>query len=95
MSRPLRIAYPNAWYHVMNRGRRAEKIFSDKLDYKAFVELLQETSEDWNVRIAAYCLMPNHYHMLIQTPDARLGSSLLLTHIVYCDSHNPCHALSE
>ncbi len=49
MSRPLRIAYPNAWNHVMNRGRRAEKIFSDKLDYKAFVELLQETSEDWNV----------------------------------------------
>ena len=50
MSRPLRIAYPNAWYHVMNRGHRAEKIFLDNLDYKAFVELLQETSEDWNVR---------------------------------------------
>ncbi len=45
MSRPLRIAYPNAWYHVMNRGRRAEKIFSDKLDYEVFVELLQETSK--------------------------------------------------
>ncbi|RLB96762.1 MAG: transposase, partial [Deltaproteobacteria bacterium] len=110
----------------MNRGRRAEKIFSDKLDYKAFVELLLETSEDWNIRIAAYCLMPNHYHMLIQTPDANIsramrhvngvytqrfnsrhhydgqlfrgryksilvnewGSSLLLTHIVFCDDHN-------
>jgi hypothetical protein len=40
MYRPLRIVYPGAWYHVMNRGRRAENIFLDKLDYKVFVELL-------------------------------------------------------
>ena len=42
MSRPLRIQYPGAWYHVMNRGRRAEKIFSDEEDYTMFVELLSE-----------------------------------------------------
>ena len=58
MSRPLRIEYPDAWYHVMNRGRRLESIFSDEEDYKLFIELLQETSEMWNIRIAAYCLMP-------------------------------------
>ncbi len=62
MSRPLRIEYPDAWYHVMNRGRRAEDIFSDEQDYVMFTELLKETSEMWNIRIAAFCLMPNHYH---------------------------------
>ncbi len=43
MSRPLRIQYPNAWYHVMNRGRRAEIIFRGKKDYFAFIDLLKET----------------------------------------------------
>jgi len=58
MSRPIKIAYSKAWYHVMNRGRRAENIFLEKFDYKMFVALLQETSEAWNIRIAAFCLMP-------------------------------------
>ena len=53
MPRPLRIEYPDAWYHVMNRGRRAEDIFSDEQDYVMFTELLKETSEMWNIRIAA------------------------------------------
>ena len=48
MSRPLRIEYPDAWYHVMNRGRRMEAIFSNEEDYKRFTELLKETSEMWN-----------------------------------------------
>ncbi len=54
----LRIQYPDAWYHVMNRGRRGEEIFTGKNDY--------------NVKIAAYCLMSNHYHLLVQTPDANM-----------------------
>ena len=45
MSRPLRIEYPNAWYHVMNRGRRGEEIFHDKHDYHMFINLLVETTE--------------------------------------------------
>ncbi|RLD70530.1 MAG: transposase, partial [Bacteroidetes bacterium] len=44
----------------MNRGRRSEKIFLDKKDHTSFVNLLQETTDAWNVRISAYCLMPNH-----------------------------------
>ncbi len=67
MARPLRIEYPGAWYHVMNRGRRAEEIFIDKSDYELFVDLLQEAAEMWNIRVAAYCLMPNHYHLLVHT----------------------------
>jgi len=73
MSRPLRIQYPDAWYHVMNRGRRAESVFLDKQDYSMFIELLKEVVDMYKVRVAAYCLMPNHYHLLIQTPGGDLA----------------------
>ncbi len=49
MSRPLRIQYPDAWYHVKNRGRQGEKVFEGKNDYNAFIELLKELVEDYNV----------------------------------------------
>ncbi len=57
MSRPLRIEYPDAWYHVMNQGRRGEDIFSADGDYDLFVQLLRESAQSWNVRVAAFCLM--------------------------------------
>ena len=56
MSRPLRIEYPDAWYHVMNRGRRRESIFQEKDDYLVFIELLKEIVDMWNLRVGAYCL---------------------------------------
>ncbi len=93
MSRPIRIAYPNAWYHVMNRGRRAENIFLEKLDYKMFVILLQETSEMWNIRIAAYCLMPNHYHLLVHTPEANISRAMRHVNGVYTQRFNSRHHL--
>jgi REP-associated tyrosine transposase len=95
MSRPIRIAYPDAWYHVMNRGRRAEDIYLDKLDYKAFVELLQEAIEAWNIRIAAYCLMPNHYHMLVQTPDGNISRAMRHINGVYTQRFNSRHHLGK
>jgi chromosomal replication initiation ATPase DnaA len=70
MSRPLRIQYPNAWYHVMNRGRRGETVFQSKDDYHRFIDILHEAIELFSLRISAYCLMTNHYHLLVQTPDA-------------------------
>ena len=60
MSRPLRIQYPGAWYHVMNRGRRGDPIFTGAQDYDAFVDILKASVKLWNVNIAAYCLMSNH-----------------------------------
>ena len=62
MVRPLRIEYPGAWYHVMNRGRRGEQVFLEEADYNSFLELLLESVELWNLRIAAYGQMPNYYH---------------------------------
>jgi len=64
MSRPLRIEYPYAWYHVMNRGRRYDAIFEDKNDYSAFIELLQDAIDIFHIKVAAFCLMQNHYHLL-------------------------------
>ena len=49
MSRPLRIQYPDAWYHVMNRGRCGENIFTKKEDYVSFIDLLRELDEVFNV----------------------------------------------
>ena len=72
MTRPLRIQYPDAWYHVMNRGRNRVQIFCSREDYTAFIELLKDASSLWKARIAAFCLMSNHYHLLVQTPEANL-----------------------
>lgn len=73
MARPLRIQYPDAWYHVMNRGRRGEPVFPDDAARKGFIRLLRETGEMWHMRVSAYCLMGNHYHLLVQTPRANLS----------------------
>jgi len=91
MARPLRIEYPGAWYHVMNRGRRAEKIFRDKQDYLNFIELLEDTCTMWNLRVAAYCLMANHYHLLVQTPDANIARSMRHINGVYTQQFNRRH----
>ncbi len=61
MARPLRIEYPGAWYHVMNRGSRRERTFLDDAD---FVDLLKATSEMFHMGLTAYGLMSNHYYLL-------------------------------
>jgi len=58
MSRPLRIEYPGAWYHVMNRGRRGNDIFLYRKDSLAFVDLLRQSADRWNVKLAACYTIP-------------------------------------
>ena len=91
MSRPLRIEYPDAWYHVMNRGRHGEPVFRKQDDYHIFIELLKETVDMWNLRVGAYCLIPNHYHLLIQTPDANLSRCMRHLNGVYTQRFNRNH----
>lgn len=91
MSRPLRIQYPDAWYHVMNRGRRGEKIFGGKKDYETFIELLKDVVDDYKVNIAAYCLMTNHYHLLIHTPEGNISRSMRHLNGVYTQRYNRSH----
>jgi len=88
MTRPLRIEYQNAWYHVMNRGRRGENIFLEEMDYGFFLDILKEAVELWKVDICAYCLMPNHYHLLIRTPDANLSRCMRHINGVYTQRFN-------
>ena len=72
----------------MNRGRRAESIFSDKQDYLMFIDLLIEISEMWKVNVVAYCLMPNHYHILLQTPDGNISRCMRHLNGVYTQRYN-------
>lgn len=91
MSRPLRIEYPGAWYHVMNRGRRSEAIFSNHKDYEMFIALLQDATELWGVKVSAYCLMGNHYHILLQTPLGNLSRFMRHLNGVYTQRYNSTH----
>jgi REP element-mobilizing transposase RayT len=94
MSRPLRIQYPNAWYHVMNRGRRWESVFESKDDYQLFLDILHEAIELFSLRISAYCLMTNHYyHLLVQTPDGNLSRCMRHINGVYTQRFNATHGL--
>ena len=72
MARPLRIEYPGAYYHVMNRGLARSNMFLDD-NRQRFLGLIGETSKLWKVEVYAYCLMANHYHLLVQTPGDRLS----------------------
>jgi putative transposase len=91
MTRPLRIQYPDAWYHVMNRGRSKVQIFCSREDYSAFIEILKEASSLWKVRVAAYCLMSNHYHLLVQTPEANLSRYMRHINGIYTQYFNRTH----
>lgn len=91
MSRPLRIEYTGAWYHVMNRGRRREDIFEDDGDYRLFLDVLRDTAKMWNLNVSAYCLMSNHYHLLVQTPDGNLARCMRHLNGVYTQRYNRKH----
>ncbi len=73
MPRPSRMIYEEAFYHVFNRGVNKMPIFFDELDNKIFIKILRHEALEMNVRVFAYCLMPNHYHLFIQTKNANLN----------------------
>lgn len=66
MARPLRIHAPGEFYHVMSRGNAKQNIFRNGGDYKRYLQLLEHTTERFNVGCAAYCLMRNHVHLLLR-----------------------------
>ena len=73
MSRPLRIEYQGAMYHVMNCGNQRQYVFRKKADYATFLEKLEYFSGLFNVDIYCYSLMNNHFHLLLRTKRANLG----------------------
>ncbi len=91
MPRPLRIEYENAYYHVMNRGRRQEDIFHSEEYFQYFLLTLEEAHQRFGLQILCYCLMSNHYHLLVKTPEANLGRAMRHINGVYTQRHNRLH----
>jgi putative transposase len=91
MARPLRIQFPGAYYHVTCRGNERRKIFIDRTDHAIFYERLTRSLEIHNVCLLSYVLMPNHFHLLITTPDANLSEFMRHLNISYTASFNRRH----
>ena len=72
MPRKIRVEYPGAVYHVMSRGDRREDVFLDDVDRQDFLKTLAEACQKTGWQIHAYCLMRNHFHMVVETPEANL-----------------------
>ena len=88
MVRALRIEYEHAFYHVMNRGKGQQDIFCGDGYFQAFLDTVVEASERFNAIIHCYCLMNNHYHLLIETPIANLGRVMRHINGVYTQRYN-------
>jgi len=88
MSRPLRIEFPGAVYHITSRGDRREQIFEDDADRRSFLEILDRALTRFEANCLAFCLMGNHYHLVLCTRQANL--SRLMRHVngVYTQAYN-------
>jgi REP element-mobilizing transposase RayT len=91
MSRPLRIEYAHAFYHITSRGNARGKIFLNEKDYKTFLTIFSDAIKRYNWICYSYCLMPNHYHLLIETPDANLSQGMRQLNGVYTQKFNYFH----
>ena len=91
MARPLRVNVADGWYHCMHRGLERRTIFADPGDCQHFLDLLGETVERYRVRIHAYCLLGNHYHAIVQTPDANLSQAMQWLGLSYSSWFNARH----
>ena len=88
MSRPQRIEYANAYYHVMNRGAGRRRIFNNDQERAHFLTIISDAHIQFNIGIHSYCLMPNHYHLLIKTPSSNLGRAMRHINGVYTQRYN-------
>src|SRR5690625_673373 len=94
MARPLRIEFDGALYHVTTRGDRREAIYEDNKDREDFLEVLAEVVERFNWLCHAYCLMGNHYHLVVETPDGNLSRGMRQLNGVYTQATNRRHRRS-
>lgn len=76
MARPLRIEFAGALYHITSRGNERKAIYFDDADFEKFLSILGKVCERYNWVVYAYCLMGNHYHLLLETPEANLSMGM-------------------
>ena len=93
MPRQLRIEYPGAMYHLMSRGDRRERIFLDDVDRQDFIKTLAEACQKTGWQVHAYCLMSNHYHLVIETPEPNLVAGMAWLQSTYTIRLNHRHKL--
>jgi REP element-mobilizing transposase RayT len=93
MPRALRIEYPGAIYHVMNRGDHREPIFGDDFDRRRFLTTLGEACEKTQWQVHVYCLMLNHFHLVVETPEANLVAGMRWFLSTYTARFNRRHKL--
>jgi putative transposase len=91
MARPLRIEFPGALYHVTSRGNARAAIFDSDADRFLFLTILSKTVKRFNWICHAYCLMDNHYHLMIETPDGNLSAGMRQLNGVYTQAINRSH----
>lgn len=91
MARALRIEYPNAVYHITSRGNAKSKIFLDDQDRENFLTVLGFVVKRYNWLCYTYCLMDNHYHLIIETPEANLSRGMRQINGIYTQKYNLWH----
>jgi REP element-mobilizing transposase RayT len=91
MARPLRLQFPGGIYHVTARGNDRQAIFEDDADCSRFLIVLASVVARYHVRCHAYCLMGNHYHLLLETPDGNLSGAMRQLNGVYTQRFNRRH----
>ena len=91
MARPLRLEFAHALYHVTSRGDRREAIYHNDADRQAWLSVLAQVCKRFNWTVHAYCLMSNHYHLLVETPDANLSAGMRQLNGVYTQLTNRAH----
>lgn len=91
MARPLRLAFPGGLYHVISRGNDRQTVFLDTRDRETFCELIGHTVDRYGWLCHAYCLMGNHYHLLIETPRANLSLGMRQLNGLYARRFNTRH----
>jgi putative transposase len=94
MARKLRVEYPGAIYHVMNRGDRREPIIRDDVDRKRFLDTLGEACAKTGWQVHALCLMGNHFHLVVETPQANLVAGMKWFLGTYTARFNRRHQVS-
>jgi len=91
MARPLRLEFAGALYHVTSRGNRQEAIYETDTDRASFVTVMSDVCERYNWVYHAYCLMDNHYHLLVETPEANLAKGMRQLNGEYTQTFNRAH----
>ncbi|MBO6655666.1 MAG: transposase [Pseudomonadales bacterium] len=91
MSRPVRIEFPGAVYHVTSKGREGQVVFKDKEDRGVFLNVVENVVDRFGWLIHSYVLMDNHYHMVVECPEANLSKGMRQLNGVYTQHVNRRH----